>query len=92
MLKMGTNFFTVLSLSLLSTFFLSFCDAQPIPNTTFQVGVILDVNTTVGRIGMTSLSLALSDFYWFNANFSTRLALYVRNSRSLVTDAAACGI
>lgn len=84
--NMGTHFFTVLSLTLL----ISLCSAQP--NTTFQVGVILDVDSLVGRIGMASLSLALSDFYSENANYSTRLALHVRDSRGIVTGAAASGI
>lgn len=87
--KMGMHLFPVLSLSLL-TIYLSFCSSQP--NTTFQVGVILDVNSLVGRIGLTSLSLALSDFYSSNSNYSTRLALHIRDSRGLVTGAAASGI
>lgn len=87
--KMGMHFFTVFFLSLLSIL-LSMCNAQT--NTAFEVGVILDADTPVGRIGMTSLSLALSDFYLSNPNYSTRLALHIRDSRELVTGAAASGI
>ncbi|EYU21236.1 hypothetical protein MIMGU_mgv1a023982mg, partial [Erythranthe guttata] len=86
---MKMNFFTVFSVSLLSLF-LSLCNAQQ--NTTFQVGVILDANSTNGRIGNTSLSLALSDFYSVNSNSSTRIVLHPRDSRGLVTDAAASAL
>ncbi|EYU21230.1 hypothetical protein MIMGU_mgv1a023831mg, partial [Erythranthe guttata] len=41
---------------------------------------------------MTSLSLALSDFYSFNSNFSTRLVLHTRDSKGRVTDAAASAL
>ncbi|KAL8043588.1 hypothetical protein ABFX02_09G128007 [Erythranthe guttata] len=82
------HFFTVFSL--LISVFLSLCSAQR--NTTFQVGVILDVDSLVARIGMTSLSLALSDFYSFNLNYSTRLVLHSRDSRGLVTGAAASAL
>lgn len=87
---MRIQFFTVLSLSLLISLFFSLSNAQR--NTTFQVGVVLDVDSLVGRIGMTSLSLALSDFYSSNPNYTTRLVLHTRDSRGLVTDAAASGI
>lgn len=88
--EMGMRFFTVSSLSLLISIYLSLCNAQI--NTTFEVGVILDVDTLVGRIGMTSLSLALSDFYSSNPNSSTRLVLHTRDSRGQITGAAASGI
>ncbi|KAI3455711.1 hypothetical protein Pfo_012374 [Paulownia fortunei] len=83
------HLFTVLSVSLLSLF-VSLCCAQL--NTTFQVGVILDFDSLVGRIGLTSLSLALSDFYSANSNYSTRLVLHIRDSRGRVTGAAASAL
>lgn len=51
-------------------------------NSTFQVG----------RIGLSSMSLALSDFYSANANYATRLVLHVRDSKGQAIDAAAAGI
>ncbi|KAL7100369.1 hypothetical protein ACP275_09G142000 [Erythranthe tilingii] len=78
-----------ISLSLLSLF-LSFCNSQR--NTSFQVGVILDANSANGRIGNTSLLLALSDFYSINSNYSTRIVLHPRDSRGLVTGAAASAL
>ncbi|EYU21240.1 hypothetical protein ABFS82_09G131200 [Erythranthe guttata] len=81
--------FSILFLSVLSLF-LSFCNSQR--NTTFQVGVVLDANSTNGRIGMTSLSLALSDFYSSHANYSTRIVLHPRDSGPQVTFAAASAL
>ncbi|KAL7154881.1 hypothetical protein ABFS83_03G033800 [Erythranthe nasuta] len=83
-----THFFTVFSL--LISLFLSLCRSQR--NTTFQVGVILDADSLVARIGTTSLSLALSDFYSLNLHYSTRLVLHSRDSRGLVTGAAASAL
>ncbi|KAG8380243.1 hypothetical protein BUALT_Bualt07G0173000 [Buddleja alternifolia] len=81
------------SLTFLLSLFVSLCNAQNgvlVPNNnTFQVGVILDFDSGVGRIGLTSLSLALDDFYSINRNYSTRLVLHFRDSKGRVTDAAA---
>lgn len=88
---MGIHFFTFWSLSLLISIFLSpLSNAQR--SSTFEVGVILDNDTLVGDIGITSLSLALSDFYSSNPNYSTRLVLHTRDSGGQVTGAAATGI
>ncbi|KAL9154530.1 hypothetical protein ABFS82_10G121500 [Erythranthe guttata] len=84
---MKMHFFKYLSLLSLV---LPLCNAQP--NTTFRVGVILDADSLVGRIGMTSLSLALSDFYSLNSNYSTRIVLHTRDSNGRVTDAAASAL
>lgn len=86
---MKMNYSVILTVSLLCVL-VSFSNAQT--NTTFQVGVILDLDSLVGRIGLTSLSLALSDFYTVNANYSTRLQLHVNDSRGRLSGAAATGI
>ncbi|KAK6140563.1 hypothetical protein DH2020_025694 [Rehmannia glutinosa] len=57
-----------------------------------EFGVILDADSVVGRIGLTSLSLSLSDFYSVNRNYSTRLVLHIRDSRGRVTGAAATAL
>jgi hypothetical protein len=44
------------------------------------VGVILDLNTIVGKIGQTSIAMAMEDFYIANKNYSTRLVLHIRDS------------
>lgn len=58
----------------------------------FRVGVVLDMGSLAGRIGMSCLSMALSDFYSFHTNFTTRLVFYVKDSKGNVIDAAASGI
>ncbi|KAL8043589.1 hypothetical protein ABFX02_09G128008 [Erythranthe guttata] len=85
------SFFPAFSLSLLISLSLSSCNAQT-NNTIFRVGVILDADSLVGRIGNTSLSLALSDFYSINSNYSTRIVLHTRDSKGRVTDAAASAL
>ncbi|EYU21231.1 hypothetical protein MIMGU_mgv1a021578mg, partial [Erythranthe guttata] len=55
-------------------------------------GVILDADSLVARIGMTSLTLCLSDFYSSNLNYSTRLVLHTRDSKGRVTDAASTAL
>ncbi|EYU45932.1 hypothetical protein MIMGU_mgv1a023751mg [Erythranthe guttata] len=61
-------------------------------NSTFRVGVILDLDSLIGRTGVNSLSLALSDFYSVNSNYTTRLVLHVRNSNEQVLDAASAAL
>ncbi|XP_073147283.1 glutamate receptor 2.8-like [Henckelia pumila] len=68
----------------------SLCIAQTeVVNRTFKVGVILDFDSLIGRIGLTSLSLAISDFYETNTDYTTRLELHLRDSKGEVIDAAA---
>ncbi|KAL0428928.1 UNVERIFIED_CONTAM: Glutamate receptor 2.8 [Sesamum radiatum] len=58
----------------------------------FQVGVILDLDSPVGRIGMSCLSMASYDFYSAHADYKTRLVLNVRDSNNSVVDAAAAAL
>ncbi|KAK4483446.1 hypothetical protein RD792_010633 [Penstemon davidsonii] len=61
----------------------------------FQVGVILDLNSSnspVGRIGLSCLSKAHSDFYSLHKDYKTRLVLHVRDSNDSVLDAAAAAL
>ncbi|KAJ6759294.1 hypothetical protein OIU74_025880 [Salix koriyanagi] len=44
------------------------------------VGVVLDLNSTVGEIAESCISMAVSDFYAVNDDFKTRLALFTRDS------------
>ncbi|KAF8035045.1 hypothetical protein BT93_C1157 [Corymbia citriodora subsp. variegata] len=45
-----------------------------------NVGVVLDMKTWVGQMGMTCISMSLSDFYSSNPSYKTRLVLNVRDS------------
>ncbi|KAM3267633.1 hypothetical protein P3S67_032051 [Capsicum chacoense] len=58
----------------------------------FQVGVILDLKSVVGSMGLSCMSMALSDFYSIHSNYSTRLSLHVRDSQGQVVEAAAAGL
>ncbi|XP_060206071.1 glutamate receptor 2.8-like isoform X1 [Lycium barbarum] len=58
----------------------------------FQVGVILDLKSEVGSMGLSCMSMALSDFYSVHSNYSTRLSLHVRDSQGQVIEAAAAGL
>lgn len=71
----------------------SLCKSQTeVVNTSFKVGVILDSESLIGSVGLTSLSLAIADFYSTNTNYTTKLELHLRNSKGHVIDAAAIGI
>ncbi|KAL2461616.1 Glutamate receptor 2.8 [Abeliophyllum distichum] len=54
----------------------------------FQVGVVLDLNSPVGLIGLKCLSMAHSDFYSFHRNYTTKLVLHLWDSNETVIDAA----
>lgn len=56
-----------------------------------HVGVILDLGSLVGKIAITSISLALEDFYAAHQNYSTKLVLHIRDSTSDDVQAAAQG-
>ena len=45
------------------------------------VGVILDLETLVGKMSRTSINMAFEDFYAANEAYSTRLELHFRDSK-----------
>ncbi|XP_078150469.1 glutamate receptor 2.7-like [Carex rostrata] len=49
-------------------------------NRNIPVGVILDLDTLVGKMARTSMAMAVEDFYTVHWNYSTRLMLYTRDS------------
>ncbi|KAF9662668.1 hypothetical protein SADUNF_Sadunf18G0078200 [Salix dunnii] len=51
------------------------------------IGVVLDLNSTVGEIAGSCISMAVFDFYAVNDDFKTRLALFTRDSSSDVVAA-----
>ncbi|KAJ6731626.1 hypothetical protein OIU79_002868 [Salix purpurea] len=55
------------------------------------VGVVLDLNSTVGEIAESCISMAVSDFYAVNDDFKTRLALFTRDSSRDVVAATSSG-
>ncbi|XP_042485355.1 glutamate receptor 2.7-like [Macadamia integrifolia] len=89
------------SVQVLLSFILIFCMSHFIgkfgvsaQNTTipFNVGVVLDYNNLVGRIGLTCISMALSDFYEIHSFYKTRLVLHTRDSNSNVVHAASMAL
>uniref|UniRef100_A0A7N0TD81 Glutamate receptor n=1 Tax=Kalanchoe fedtschenkoi TaxID=63787 RepID=A0A7N0TD81_KALFE len=59
---------------------------------TVNIGVVLDTETHFGRKSLASLSLALNDFYSSHADYRTRIALLVRNSKQDVVSAASAAL
>ncbi|XP_078150470.1 glutamate receptor 2.7-like [Carex rostrata] len=49
-------------------------------NKQIPIGVILDLDTLVGKMAQTSITVASEDFYTLHSNYSTRLVLYTRDS------------
>ncbi|XP_050126657.1 glutamate receptor 2.7-like [Malus sylvestris] len=45
-----------------------------------HVGVVLDLNTWSGKMGMSCIDMALADFYASHAGYNTRLVLHKRDS------------
>ena len=80
-----------------SLFFLSlwvlFIEMGMAQNTTIpvNVGVVLDFDTSFGKMGLSCIPMALSDFYASHGNYKTRLVLKTRDSRRDVVGAAAAG-
>ncbi|KAK6274225.1 hypothetical protein POUND7_011308 [Theobroma cacao] len=54
-----------------------------------NVGVVLDLDTKFGKIGLSCINMALSDFYATHASYRTRLVLNPRDSKDVVGAAAA---
>ncbi|XP_075519189.1 glutamate receptor 2.8-like [Primulina tabacum] len=85
----------LLKLFIISLLILPLRAAQSSSNSStvdFHVGVILDLNSTVGRIGESCISMALTDFYSVHKDFKTRLVLHFKDSNESVVDAAAAAL
>ncbi|XP_043710268.1 glutamate receptor 2.7-like [Telopea speciosissima] len=63
-------------------------------NTTipFNVGVVLNFNKLIGRIGLSCISMALSDFYGTHSFYKTRLVVHTRDSKNSVVHAASMAL
>ena len=55
------------------------------------IGVVLDLKSPVGRVAESYMSMALSDFYAVNDNYSTRLSLLTKDSGNDIIAAASAG-
>ena len=72
---------------------LSLCGYEPLvmANELIPIGVVLDLKSPVGRVAERYMSMALSDFYAVNHNYSTRLSLFTKDSGNDVIAAASAG-
>ncbi|XP_034684068.1 glutamate receptor 2.7-like [Vitis riparia] len=63
-------------------------------NTTIpvKVGVVLDMDTWLGKMGLSCITVALSDFYASHGHYKTRLVLEIRDSKRDVVGAAAAAL
>ncbi|XP_038710772.1 glutamate receptor 2.7-like isoform X2 [Tripterygium wilfordii] len=57
-----------------------------------NVGVVLDLETGFGKMSLSSINMALSDFYASHADYKTRLVLHSRDSNGGVVDAASAAL
>ncbi|KAL3746136.1 hypothetical protein ACJRO7_015140 [Eucalyptus globulus] len=53
-----------------------------------QVRLVHSMNSTVGKVMVSCISMALSDFYGVHADYHTRLSLHVRDPEDDTIDAA----
>ncbi|CAM8892354.1 unnamed protein product [Rhodiola kirilowii] len=77
-------------------FFMAFCVCSTIPVAaeyrTVNIGVVLDLETLLGRKSLSILSMALDDFYSSHAGYQTRIAFHVRDSKQDVVGAASAAL
>jgi len=59
--------------------------------TKVHVGVVLDMKGRLGKMGLSCMSMALSDFYASHASYRTRVVLKRRDSKGDDLGAAAAG-
>ncbi|XP_010259753.1 PREDICTED: glutamate receptor 2.8-like [Nelumbo nucifera] len=59
---------------------------------TIDVGVILDLDSWSGKVGLSCIKMALSDFYATHHSYTTRLKIHVRDSNNDVVEAASAAI
>ncbi|XP_072978881.1 glutamate receptor 2.8-like [Typha angustifolia] len=77
---------------LLLSFLLQLLPVIPSQPTTFKLGLILDSNSSIGQIALTSVHLAVADFYAANPNSSARLQLLTRDASADVVTAASLAL
>ncbi|KAK7311928.1 hypothetical protein RJT34_10404 [Clitoria ternatea] len=61
-------------------------------NRIVNVGVVLDLGRTLGKIGMSCINMSISDFYAAHPHYSKRLLLHIRDSQNDVLVAASAAL
>ncbi|WZY89982.1 hypothetical protein YC2023_046717 [Brassica napus] len=59
------------------------------PTSEIKIGIVLDLQTPFSKICLTSINMSLSDFYENHSNYTTRLAIHVRDSLEDAVQASA---
>ena len=59
--------------------------------TSFDVGIVLDLESPLGKMSSICISMALEDFYTTHNNYTTELILHWRDSKRDIVDAASMG-
>ncbi|KAF7830389.1 glutamate receptor 2.8-like [Senna tora] len=65
------------------------------PNTTtlpVNIGVVLDSDTWIGKLGLSCIHMALSDFYHSHTHYKTRILLNIKHSNTHLISAASAGV
>ncbi|KDP34697.1 hypothetical protein JCGZ_10902 [Jatropha curcas] len=57
-----------------------------------NVGLVIDFEDWIGKVGLSCIDMALKDFYGTHAYYKTRLVLNIRDSKRDVVAAASAGI
>ncbi|XXG51709.1 hypothetical protein AAC387_Pa03g0221 [Persea americana] len=60
--------------------------------TLFDVGVVLDLESPLGKMSNICISMALEDFYTTHNNYTTELILHWRDSKQDIVDAASMAL
>ncbi|KAI3965658.1 hypothetical protein MKX01_010615 [Papaver californicum] len=58
----------------------------------FKIEVVIDANTSLAKVWLTCMDMALSDFYASNQTYKRRLVLHVRDSKSDILDASTAAL
>ena len=75
----------------MSVLLVDFAMAQNSTAVRVNVGVIVDYDRRIGKMGLSCIEMAISEFYASNAHYKTRLVLHARDSKSDVVGAASAG-
>ncbi|KAF8400402.1 hypothetical protein HHK36_013700 [Tetracentron sinense] len=58
----------------------------------FHVGVVLDLNSWVGKVAQSCISMAISDFYARHQDYNSKIVLHTRDSKGDVVSAASAAL
>ncbi|KAF2569636.1 hypothetical protein F2Q68_00027659 [Brassica cretica] len=62
------------------------------PTSEIKIGIVLDLQTPFSQICLTSINMSLSDFYENHSNYTTRLAIHIRDSLEDAVQASAAAL